>query len=248
MLLPFALFLGLLGAMELGRRLGASHDPEEHEEAKTGVGIMENAVFALFGLLLAFAFSGAAGRYDARRELILAEANALGTLWLRTELLPPPSRAAVQELVRGYTDARLAVYVPGADWEAAARRVTELQGPLWSTTLAAARATSDTSATMLLLPALNDVLDLTTARMAAIHVHPPLVVFVLLHVLAFGCAGLAGWRLGRAKQRHRVQPLVFAGAVALTLGITTDLELPRRGYIRVDAADQLLTDARQGMR
>lgn len=246
MVFPFALFLVLVGCIEVGRRLGAGHDPEEHEEARAGLGVMESAVFALFGLLLAFAFSGAAARFDVRRQQIIDEANAVGTLWLRLDLLPTERRPALQELVRGYTDARLAVYASVEDREAATARAAQLQGPLWTEALAACRA--EGPAMTLLVPALNDVFDEASRRAAATKVHPPLVVFLLLYLLALACALQAGWRLGRAKQRHRAQVLGFAGVVALTLGITTDLEFPRYGYIRLDDYDVLLADVRQGMR
>ena len=103
-----ALFLGMLLLQELGRRLGCRHLAGDPEGARKGLGAVEGAVFGLMGLLLAFTFSGAASRLEGRRQLIAQEVNAIGTAYLRIDLLGPSVQAPLREAFRQYLDARLA--------------------------------------------------------------------------------------------------------------------------------------------
>ena len=101
---------------------------------------MDGAVFALLGLLVAFTFSGAASRFDARRHLIVEETNAIGTAYLRLDLLPASAQPALRDLFRRYLDSRLEVYRKLPDLDAAKAelaRSTQLQGEIWSQAVAA---------------------------------------------------------------------------------------------------------------
>ena len=91
------------------------------EGARAGLGAVDGAVFALLGLMIAFTFSGAASRLEVRRQLIVQEANAIGTAYLRLDLLPPGAQPGLREDFRQYVDARLAVYSKLPDIEAAKR-------------------------------------------------------------------------------------------------------------------------------
>ena len=86
-LFSVSLFLGVLLALWIGREIGVRRIREDAEGARAGVGAVDGAVFGLMGLLIAFTFSGAATRFDARRELIVQETNAIGTAWLRLDRL-----------------------------------------------------------------------------------------------------------------------------------------------------------------
>jgi len=103
-------FVGMILLLEVGRRLGRRRQGRDEEGARAGLGAVEGAVFALLGLLIAFTFSGAAARFDTRRQMIVEEANAIGTAWLRLDLLPPAAQPELRDLVRRYLDARLAIY------------------------------------------------------------------------------------------------------------------------------------------
>jgi hypothetical protein len=109
MLLAGGLFLALVACLEIGRRVGVRRAARDGEAARAGAGVVEGAVFALLGLLVAFTFSGAAARFDQRRALIVEEANAIGTAYLRLDLLPAAAREELRESFRRYVDARLAV-------------------------------------------------------------------------------------------------------------------------------------------
>jgi len=105
--LAVGLFVGVLAFLELGRRIGRRRIASGGE---AGFGAVESAVFGLMGLLIAFTFSGAAGRFDARRDLVTREANAIGTAWLRIDLVPGEAQAKLRDLFRRYLDSRLATY------------------------------------------------------------------------------------------------------------------------------------------
>ena len=107
--LTVALFLGMVVCLELGYRLGG-RDAKLAPKAHEGIGAIEAAIFALLGLLLGFAFAGAMSRLDSNRQLIVREANAIGTAYLRLDIVPVSSQPELRRLFREYLEARLRVY------------------------------------------------------------------------------------------------------------------------------------------
>jgi hypothetical protein len=250
-LLAAGLFLGMLFLQEVGRRIGTRRRAKDAAGAGAGIGAMEGAVFALLGLLIAFTFSGAASRFDGRRQLVAQEANAIGTAYLRLDLLAPDPRTALRGLFGQYLDSRLAVYQKLPDIEAAqqewARGVT-LEGAIWTQATTACRAQGDPPSCMLLLPALNEMIDITTIRKISTLIHPPTIIFVLLFGLALGCSLVAGYSMAGSAQRSWIHMIVFAAMTAVTVYVIIDIEYPRLGLIRVDAADQVLVELRESMK
>jgi hypothetical protein len=250
-LLTLALFVGMLLLLDLGRRVGVRRLADDPEGAQAGNGTVDGAVFALLGLLVAFTFSGAASRFDERRHLIVQETNDIGTAYLRVDLLPASAQPAVRDLFRRYVDSRLEVYRTLPDVEAAKAelaRSTKLQGEIWSQAVAAGRLEgASPAATMLLLPALNQMIDITTTRTMAAQMHPPLVVFAMLFALALAGALLAGYGMAGGKTHHWFHMLGFAAVMAGAVNVIIDIEYPRQGWIRVDAFDQALMDLRASM-
>jgi hypothetical protein len=242
------LFAGTLGMLELGRYLGRRAEERGHEG--TGTGAVEGAVFGLLGLVIAFTFSGAASRFDARRELVAVESNAIGTAWLRIDLLPEGSRPAVRDLFRRYLDSRLAAYRTLAGGRFPREEIAQyekLQGEIWKACVAGCRAAESTTSCMLLLPALNEMIDITTTRAMAARIHPPLIVFLMLGALAFASSLLAGYAMGTGKARSPFHRFAFALVLAATVYVIVDLEYPRLGFIRMDSADSVLADLRRTM-
>ncbi|MGH7674674.1 MAG: hypothetical protein ACREMV_05320, partial [Gemmatimonadales bacterium] len=212
-LLILGLFGGMLLFLELGRRLAVVRRATSPDGGGQGLGAVEGAMFGLMGLLLAFTFSGAAGRFDARRHLIVEEANAIGTAYLRLDLLPPAAQPALRELFRRYVDTRRAADRALPDLPAAQAeldRAAALQGEIWSRAVAAAQTTPTTAATMLLVPALNAMIDISTTRPMAARMHVPPLVFALLGVLALVCSLLAGYGMAVSPSRSWFHILTFA--------------------------------------
>lgn len=245
-----ALFLAMLGLQATGRQLAERHRRSDPDGHGAGYSAVEGAVFGLLALFLAFTFSGAGARFDERRHLIVDEANAIGTAWLRIDLLPDDAQPEVRDLFRQYLDARLETYRLVPDMlaaDAALARSQALQHRIWSKSVAAGRASGQIAPFTVLLPALNVMIDITTTRTAVTRFHPPLAVFVLLSILALVGSIFVGYSMAGRKTRSLVHTFGFATLMVLTLYLIVDFEYPRLGLIRVDAADQVLVDLRRSM-
>ena len=244
------LFVAIVGMLEVGRRLGIRRADRDGESA--GTGALAGAVYGLLALIIAFTFSGATSRFDARRHLIVEEANAIGTAYLRVDMVPPAAQAPLRDSFRRYLDARIEAYRKLPDLTAARAeldRATQLQGEIWGRAVAAVRMTdSHPSLTMLLLPALNQMIDITTTRTMATRIHPPVIIFVMLLLLALVSAVLAGHDLGRGNGRRWLHMLGYAAILSVTVYVIIDIEFPRLGFVRVDAIDQVLVDLRGSMK
>jgi hypothetical protein len=251
-LLALALFVGILIAMEAGRRLALIVMTRATERDVKGAGAAEGAVLGLLGLLVAFTFSGAANRFEDRRHLITQEVNAIGTAYLRIDLLSEDGREPMRDLFRRYVDTRLATYRSASDLSAVEKNFAAgvaLQNEIWSKSVSGAQIPGAApQAGMLLLPALNEMIDITTTRLAATRNHPPAVIYFMLGALSLVGALLAGYTMAGNKTRSWLHQIVFATMMSATLYLVLDLEYPRRGLIRIDSADQLLVELRQGMR
>jgi hypothetical protein len=210
---------------------------------------VDNAVYALLGLMIAFTFSAAFSRFDQRRTYIVQEANAIGTAWLRIDLLPPEFQPRVRDLFRRYLDSRLETYRKISDTDAALneyQRSAKLQQEIWNEAMVGMQQLKSSPTAIPLILALNDMIDVTTTRLMATRLHQPTVVFVMLGVLALASALLAGYGMADGR-RSTVHNLVFAAVISVTIYLIIDLEYPRFGLIRVDDVDQVLRDLRLSM-
>ena len=239
----------ILVLLVVGRRIGARRLATDPEGARVGLGAVEAAIFGLMGLLFAFSFSGAAARFDMRRHLILEEANAIGRAWRRLDMLPTNDQPALRDSFRRYLDSRLAAYrklrVDIRAGEAEIARATAIQGEIWTQAVAACRAPGGQSVINLVLPALNQMFDIAAARTMAANTHPPTVILIMLGILPLASALLAGYAMAGGKAPSWIHMLVFALVLAGTVYVILDLEFPRRGLIRVEAADQILVKLRE---
>jgi hypothetical protein len=246
------LFLAILLCFEIGRRAGTRRLGEAGAGASAGASVIEGAILALLGLLVAFTFFGAAARFDERRDLIVEEANRIGTAYLRLDLLPEAAQPAIKESFRRYVDTRLAFYRALVAAETAPREWrsgVELQGEIWRQAITGSTtAGAHVDAAKLLLPALNEMFDITTTRVMAMQKHPPLVVYLMLLGLALISALVAGYGAAPVRRtRYRLHAYGFALVMAVAVYVILDLEYPRRGLIRIDAFDQVLVTLRQEM-
>ncbi len=251
MLLIFGLFVGTFAMLETGRRIGARRMVEDPKGARAGAGAVEGAVFGLMGLLIAFTFSGAATRFDNRRNQLVEEANAIGTAWLRLDLLPAGVQPSLREKFRQYTDARIAAFNKVPDLSAARAeldRASALQNEIWQEAVKGCGASPSTSATILLLPALNQMFDAATVRTMGAQMHPPLMIYGVLAVLLLAGALLAGYHMSEGKSRSWIHSLAFVGAIVLAFYVILDFEFPRLGIIRIHSFDEILVELRQGMK
>ena len=238
------LFAATVGCYELGRKLGSSRPGKD-----TGSGVIDGAVFALLGLLVAFTFSGAAARYDSRKQLIIDETNAIGTAYRRLDLLPAAAQPDLRAAFREYVDARLAVYDALPDLGAARLelvRSKHVEDAIWHQAVTATTS-GPAPAEMLMMPALNQMFDIANTRTLVTEIHPPTMIFVMLAALILVGALFAGDSMA-AHPHSWLHVLGLAATLAITVYVILDLEYPRLGMFRVSAFDHALRELRQAMR
>lgn len=250
MLLP-GLFVSVLLFVEFGRRLGARRPEVETERERNVRSALENAIFALLGLMIAFTYAGAASRFETRRTLTIQEANAIGTAYLRIDTLPPAAQSALRDKFRQYAAARIARYQVLPDLAASeveAARSEALQREIWTDSVTALTDAGPT-APLLLLPALNEMIDITATRAVMLETKTPPVVLAVLVVLTLVCSILIGSGLARKRTRSVfVHTLGFALVLTVTLYVIFDLDHPRFGLIQLDYVDKALMEVVAGMK
>lgn len=230
------LFALLLLALECGFRAGRRLASDTEARAAGQVGAVQGALLGLLGLLLAFSFSAAGSRFLERQDLIVKEANAIGTAYLRADLLAEPQRAELRAALKEYTEFRLAIsasFRAGVTSESLARN-EELQAGIWN---AALRGVTARPATMLgVLPPVNEVIDLHATRLAAGKKHLPLPVMSLLIACSVLAIGVIGYGCGMGGRRRAPLTVPLAVVIGASLWITIDLDHPRAGLLQLSDA------------
>lgn len=245
-----AIFIAIVLGIEAGRRVGNRHLAQDPDGARQGIGAIEGAVFGLLALLIAFTFSGAASRLDQRRALIVAETNAMGTAWLRLDLLPASEQPEIRQAFRDYVDARIEYYRDLREDEvdeAAHDQANDLQQTIWKRTVAALQQMPTPTLGTPVLQAQNEMIDITTTRAVAHETHPPLTIYLMLVAMALISALLIGYGMAGTRQRNWLHSLCYAAVMVCVLYVILDFEYPRFGVIRVDYFDRIMLDLRASM-
>jgi hypothetical protein len=248
----FAVFLllGMLVFLEVGRRFGIWRRSREAEGERGNLGIVEGAVFALFGLMMAFTFSGAVSRFSEKRMLVAEEVNAIEVAYLRTYLVSDEKQSGLRELMRRYVDSRLETYRRLPNMRAAQAEMAQskkLQQEIWTQAVAVTRRSdSHQDAGKLFLPAINNMIDIATTRTMWLQAHPPIVVHGLLFSLGLICSLLAGYRMA-IHHRSWVHIFSFTILTVIVAYVMLDIEYPREGLIHLESADSMLVELRESM-
>jgi hypothetical protein len=225
----------LVGLSELAWRMGLASSRKKSQTDKDS-GTVRSAVLALLGLLLGFSFAIAAARNEARRELLVEEANSIGTTARRAELLPQSHASNVVQLLREYVHLRIEAHREAQFSERFAtlhKRTAELQDRLWAEAVAAA-AERPSPMTASFISSLNETFDLEGKRIAAKRNHVPGAVWLLLLYVA-GCGlWLVSYQAGTSGRHSILERFVFPLLVAIVIGLITDIDTPRRGLISLD--------------
>ena len=240
--LLFGAVVVFLAVLEVGFRLGRRQRDASDDTARTHVGALQAALLGLLALLLGFSFAMAASRFDTRKALIQEEVNAIGTTYLRAQLLPSPQRQAVTALLRTYVTARIAFLQAGMDkalLDAASADASRIETQLWKLTAAIATQDPGGMATGWFLPPLNEMIDLNEKRRAALDNHVPELVIYLLCTVAVGALGFIAYGYGLTGRRRHASTAIFALMIALVLTTIVDLDQPRSGLIRVGEESML---------
>lgn len=239
-LIPFAVAATLaaliLGSLEAGFRIGRRLPRAEAKDERSNIGAIQAATLGLLGLLLGFSFAGASGRFVDRQNLITQESNAIGTAFLRADLLAPPASDDLRAALRDYAAERLYWLGPHPEFLESAEqpaRAAALHDRIWRAALAGVSASP--ALTVPVLGPVNEVLDLHASHLAAQRKHLPGLVLGALVVCAVCTLGLVGFGCGLSGKRSLMLTGTFAFLVWVTLWLTIDLDYPRRGLVRVDA-------------
>ncbi len=202
-LIGIVLFTGMaltgLAGWRARQRREQKRDPGDEKE-ETHEGYLISAVLGLLALLMGFTFSLAIDRFDSRRQAVLVEANAIGTTYLRAQLLEEPHRTRISNLIKEYVDNRLALAkaLPGRNG-ALLRRNDQLITDLWTATVAAFPSIRPYDFSSSFLETVNAMIDMDTSRKTARRAHVPAAVFGLLFVYQFMSAGALGYVLPRGR-------------------------------------------------
>jgi hypothetical protein len=238
--LVFLVLMVVVG--EIGFRRGRHASASMSAKTRGQVAVIEGSLLGVVGLLLGFTMSMAVTRYEARKQLVLQEANALGTSWLRTQLLPAPDNAAIAELLREYVDVRLDYAKAAGDLgslEAVRRRAQGLQTEFWGRAVRYNKVDPSPVRSGMLLASLNDVIDLEGARWMAYFNHVPSSVIFVDAAVSWFAALLVGYAYGMEGKRQVFSMWLLSLAIALVLGVIIDLDRPREGFIRVSQQPML---------
>jgi hypothetical protein len=229
--LVFVLALVVLWfSANLGAFFGQSLRPLKEEE-REDFGVVQAAILTLLGLLIGFTFSMAISRYDQRKNYEEAEANAIGTEYVRADLLPAADAARVRDLLRNYLEQRVLFYTNRDErqLERINASTAQLQTELWSTVQARA-ASLPTPVVALAVSGMNDVLNSQGYTQSAWWNRIPVAAWGLMAAIAICCNLLIGYG---ARRMGRLLFLVLPLAVSISFFLIADIDSPRQGLIRV---------------
>src|SRR5664279_2572974 len=225
----------IFGATLLGLWIGRGLR-ERGDTLREPLGVLQGSILGVVGLVLAFGLALAVGRYEARRAVVVDDANAIGTAYLRAQTLPEPIRSSSLQLLTSYTDAEIALsdHLPGSDDSVTAVAVgADLQPQLWTLGGRALQADPNGNASRLYVESLNEVINLQTLHVAALSNRVPGTVLLLEVLGAAAALGLLAVYLA-VLGRGVLPVLLGAALVAMVLFVTFDLDRPTRGLIQVE--------------
>jgi hypothetical protein len=227
---------------EGGFRLGLWWQNREPGEQEGPTGVLVGSILALLAFLLAVTMGMASDRFDARRAIVLDEANAIGTTYLRAGYLPEPAASQIRELMREYVPLRIRLTASG-DVQADIVKSEAILDQAWTIAEGVAKTTNQGDLTSTFIESLNEVINLHEARVTAAGARVPETVVLLL---VFGSAlsiGMVGYSAGLTRRRSFLSAAVLIIALGAVITIVIDLDRPREGLIQV--SQQPLIDVQQ---
>ncbi|MGZ5900738.1 MAG: bestrophin-like domain [Reyranella sp.] len=232
----------ILGASEIGRWLGV----RSARYGEDSVATLEGAILGLLALMIGFTFAMALSRFEARRDALLNEANAIGTTALRARLLPAPHNTESVKLLREYVQRRLDVTSRPAssqDLRDAIAQSNRLQEALWQQAKAVAAKDNAMVPTGIFIQALNEMIDDQEKRLTALYNRLPLITLIALYGVAVVAVGFAGYASGQQARHSRLPVYITGILVASMILLIQDLDRPGAGFIRVSQQPMIDTAA-----
>jgi hypothetical protein len=219
---------------------------KDPSRASKGLGPIESSLLGLMALILSFTFGMASSKFEARRSLIIEEANDIGTAILRCDLYPDSVRSALRQDFREYVNARIAYYdaiVDKQKIQAALDRANHYSYRIWKRAAEYSQIPEQRSISILAMPSLNAMIDIVSTRDAArLAKVPPVILFVLV-VLVLISAFLVGY--GQSGERNIVLVTGFALMTTIALYMIIELDRPRRGILTLRNEEQRIVELRE---
>ncbi len=222
----------LLAVEETGFRLRFRSKAEVDDKLHGQIVGARDGLVVLLSLLLGFMLPMSLTRFDLRKQLVVQEANAIGTASLRAQTLPEPVRSKSQELLAQYADARLKFFVAALDTkelEAAQARSKQLQDALWQQALPVAQS-APTAITSVYIQSLNQMIDLSEESLAARENRVPGAIWFMLAFISLLACLTSGYS---HRKRFLLSMLVTPLMISIVMALIADLDAPRRGLILV---------------
>ncbi|MFZ1469720.1 MAG: hypothetical protein WAT09_12195 [Paracoccaceae bacterium] len=236
-LIALSLFVLIYAIMHAGRKLGKRRQAKHTEDSKQQANAVQGSLIGLLALLLGFTFSLSLGRFDQRSVEVVNEANAIGTAWLRTDLLAKERSGPAKDLMRQYAGLRLeTATVSAADGPGRDRLIASAEmvfAALWQLATDEAKE-SGNPVSMGFVTSLNDMADALSARNAAINRHVPEIVLFLLFGTFLVLSGVIGYSSGITTTKPGVPVYSMLLLIVVLVFLIIDLDRPRRGLIAVD--------------
>ena len=223
-------FVAILGASEIGRRLGVRASGRGGDNVAT----LEGAILGLLALMIGFTFAMALTRFESRRDAVLNEANAIGTTALRARLLPPPHGALALKLLQEYVKLRLDItqrVLSAVELNAAIARSNAIQEALWQQAKAVAAKDTGMVPTGLFIQTLNEMIDAQEKRLTALRSQVPNIVLIALYAVTAIGAGFTGYASGLEARCSRLPVYIMAALLSGVILLIQDLDRPTAGFI-----------------
>lgn len=239
-----ATIVAFMAATMAGHLFGVRARVRLGDGSTADLGTTLGGLLGLLGLMLAFTFGMAGDRFDRRKALVVEEANAIGTAFLRTDFIPEPQRTQARDLLRDYAQSRLDVAdkdkLPGA-----IVRSEKIQVEIWKVTAAAAAA-SPIPTVALYASAVNEMIDMHGRRVAAALRNPiPPTIFATLYAVALLVLAVTGYSRGMAGDRSALATAALTLVLAVVFALILDLDRPYEGLLTV--SQQALRDVLSSM-
>lgn len=223
-----------LVAAEIGFRIGLNRQRKNPTEGETrATGTVVAGILGLMAFLMAFSIGIVINQQGNRKALVVEEANAVGTAYLRADFLSEPDRTSTQDLLREYVEIRIAAAADPSTLGAVLTRSEEIQNELWSIVVNTVRQGNESDIIGLFVESINDVIDVHSLRLAALDLRLPRMLGVVLYIatlLSFLLVGIANSLDGK---RDITAILIFTLAFVAVLTIIVDLDRPQQGLFTV---------------
>lgn len=223
------LFFAFLGGIFFGKKHGLILEPKDRSPISSIVA----ATLGLLAFLLAFTFGIAASKFDDRRALVIDEANAIKTTYLRAGYLPDSYRIEIRNLLKEYVSLRLEALNTG-NIEQGVKESEDLQDRLWLQAVTLAEKNSNSEVIALFIESLNKVIELHTKRInLGIYFRIPLIIWLALFFVTILAIGSLGYQIGLINAHYLGISLLLILTFSSVFVLIADLDRPQEGFIKV---------------